>query len=58
MLRITRTESVFAIFLVPAKRRLVISVSLDEAEPRLPEAYKDYTNVFSKTEARKLSDFT
>jgi hypothetical protein len=58
MLRITRIEPVFAIFLVPAKRRLVVSVSLDEAEPRLPEAYKDYTDVFSKTEAGKLPDFT
>jgi hypothetical protein len=59
MLRITRTELIFAIFLVLAKRRLVVSVSPDknEAELRLPEAYRDYTDVFSKTEAGKLLDF-
>jgi hypothetical protein len=44
--------------LVSAKRRLVISVSFDETEPQLLEAYKDYINVFSKTEARKLLNFT
>jgi hypothetical protein len=27
-------------------------------ELRLPKAYKDYADVFSKTEARKLPDFT
>jgi hypothetical protein len=59
MLRITRTELIFAIFLVPAKRRLVVSVSPNEAdELRLPEAYRDYADVFSKTEAGKLLDFT
>jgi hypothetical protein len=60
MLRITRTELIFAIFLVPAKRRLVVSVSPDEdeAELRLPKVYRDYADVFSKTEAGKLPDFT
>jgi hypothetical protein len=60
MLRIIRTEPVFAIFLVPAKRKLVVGVSPDEneAELRLLEAYRDYADVFSKTEAGKLPDFT
>jgi hypothetical protein len=61
MLRITRIKLIFVIFLVPAKRRLAVSVSLNENEVnelRLLEAYRDYTDVFSKTEARKLPDFT
>jgi hypothetical protein len=61
MLRITRIKSIFAIFLVPAKRRLAVSVSLNENEAdelRLPKAYRDYADVFSKTEAGKLPDST
>jgi hypothetical protein len=35
-----------------------VSPDEDEAELRLPEAYRDYTDVFSKTEAGKLPDST
>jgi hypothetical protein len=35
-----------------------VSPNKDKAELRLLEAYKDYTDVFSKTEAGKLPDFT
>jgi hypothetical protein len=59
MLRVAQTQPIFAIFPIPVNSRRIASMyqaTYTEEELKLLIEYRDYTNVFSKSEAEKLPE--